>query len=303
MRWLAFLVSLQVTGSLTPGATFDRITIGGSLIGGLGNSSGAIIAGNEGTVTIGGDLVGASISGASTVHLDESGYIQGGHITSISIGGSITAGSNTNTGSGSTLTRDGSIRASEDIGSISVGGSLIGTSTNAVIISAVGLASVPKKGVDTAIGSLTVDGQVELANILAGYDPTTNGLTDGAGAITGPVNGQASIGTVRIGGNWTQSNLVAGAQPGPSNLFGEPDNTEISAADGSSEDLIAQIARIMIGGQVAGGPNPATDHYGFVAEQINKLSLGGKEYALKAGPRNDSITIGTTGDVTLLEFA
>jgi hypothetical protein len=289
--------------SLIPGDIFAHISIGGSLIGGLGNGSGAILAGSEGAISIGGDLVGASISDASTVNLDESGYIQGGHIGSISIGGSIYAGSNTNTGPGSTLTRDGSIRASQDIGSITVGGSLIGAAGNPVIISAVGLASVPKKGFDTAIGSLTVAGRVELANILAGYDPTTNGLTDGSGAITGAVDPEASIGSVKIGGAWVQSNLVAGAQPGASNLFGESDNTEIGGSDTSKEDVIARIASILIGGQALGGPNPATDHYGFVAEEIGKFSLGGTDYAPQARPRNDDIAIGATADVTLLQVS
>jgi hypothetical protein len=156
---------------------------------------------------------------------------------------------------------------------------------------------------DLAIGSLTVLGRVELANILAGYDASTNGLTDGSGAITGAVNGVASIGAVKIGGDWIQSNLVAGSSPGSDNLFGTADDTEIGAEGG--EDLVARIASILIAGQVLGTPGTqsTSDHYGFVAEDIGSFAAGGTVFALKPGPSNGQppLAVSATGDVSLFE--
>ena len=282
-----------------------KVTIGGSLLGGTGTATatGAIIAaGNLGSVSVAVNLVGGSISGSSTVNLAESGYITAGHVTSVTIGGSIIAGTNTNTGGGTTFVQDGSIRASDDISTITVKGSLLGNSTYPVIISAVGEATVsPRATKDLAIGSLTVTGRVQFANILAGYNTSTNGIADGAAAITGAVNGGAGIGPVKVGGDWLQSNLVAGVQPGPSNVFGNNDNMEIPTEAGP--DLVASIASILIAGQVLGSLTPSSNHYGFVAEQIVAFTLGGTSYKLHAGSGNDDIAIGSTGDVTLLEVA
>jgi len=196
----------------TVGGNIGKVTIGGSLIGGslIGGSllnaagtatgTGAIIAGGSlGTVTIRVNLVGGSITGSNVINLAQSGYITGTHIKSVTVDGSVISGSNTNTATGSTLTQDGSIRASRDIGSITVSSNLTGNTTNPVIISAVGQAVVPATAkADVAIGKLTVGERVELANILAGYDLATNGVADGTTAITGAVNGEASIGTVKV---------------------------------------------------------------------------------------------------------
>jgi hypothetical protein len=291
----------KTTGTIAGEKNMGAVSIGGSLVGGStgpGGSGVIATAGNLGPVSIGGNLVGGSISGSATVNVDGSGYILGVQISSITIGGSIIAGSNTNTGTGSTLTHDGSIRAGV-IGSITVNGSLIGNRTNPVIIAAAGTGGT---GSDVAIGSLKVGGRVELANILAGYGPDTNGLTDGSGPITDAGDGQASIGTVKVGGDWIQSNLVAGATAGADNLFGTADDTEIGTE--TTEDLIARIASILIGGQVLGTPPSvnSTDHYGFVAEDIGSFAVGGTAFSLKAGPSNDGpLAVGATGDVALFE--
>jgi len=303
----------QVTigGSLIGGSLIGGSLIGGSLIGGslldaagTATGTGAIIAGGSlGAVTIGVNLVGGSIAGSNVINLAQSGYITGTHIESVTVGGSLISGSNTNTGTGSTLTQDGSIRASQDIGSITVNGNLTGNTTNPVIISAVGQAVVPAKAsADVAIGQLTVGGRVELANILAGYDPATNGVANGTTAITEAVNGEASIGKVKVKGDWLQSNLVAGVEPGADNFFGTADDTEIGTE--TTEDLVARIASIHIGGQALGTPGATsgTDHFGFVAEEVAAFSLGGTTYKLKKGPSNDGPrAIGTTGDLTLFE--
>jgi hypothetical protein len=300
--------SADFTGDILGGTSTGNVQVTGSLVGGSGNTTGAILSGSAttpgslGAVVINGNLVGGSISGSSVTSLDESGYIQATHITSVRVNGSVYAGSNT-AASGSTLTRSGSIRAFDDIGTIIIKGSLVGNATNPVIISAVGEAFLPPTSrTDVAIGSLSVGGRVYLTNILAGYNPSTNGQTNGTSPITGGVNGKASIGTVTVGGDWVQSNLVAGVDPGADDRFGTGDDTEIGGTEATTEDLIAQIAKVVIGGEVLGNTQNAGDFYGFVAEEIGAFSMGGTSIPLKPGPSNDGpMAIGATLGVNLYE--
>jgi hypothetical protein len=140
------------------------------------------------------------------------------------------------------------------------------------------------------LASLTVHQQVVYTNILAGYE--THGL---------PQDGSAQIGAILVDGNWTASNAVAGAEPGPDMLFGTRDDIRIPF---SHAGILSEIASIVIGGVVAGTPSSvnAHDHFGFVAQLIQSLMISGKTIALKPGPHNDVISLGTTGDVTLREI-
>jgi hypothetical protein len=277
------------TGDVTAGS-ISSITVGGSVGGGAGNASGVILgSGAIGSVAIGHDLLGGSISG-TTLSLDASGYVQGQRIGRVTVGGSVVAGSNTS--AGGTLTHSGAIRAVDDLGPVTVKGNLVGDPTNPVVISARGRAGLPATTtIDLAIASLTVGGRVERALILAGYDVFGN-----------PVNGQASIGPVKVGGDWVASSLVAGAMTLlPGFNFGTATDTEIGTE--ATEDRIAQIASIAIGGQALGTVG-GTDHFGFVAERIGLLSVGGTVIPLHAGPSNDGPTnVGPTGDLTVFEVA
>lgn len=283
----------------------NGVTINGSLEGGAASDTGEVNGhGNLGLIRITGNLVGGSISGGSAVTVDRSGYITGDHISTITVVGSILAGSNTNTNGSSLLTRAGAIQAMHDIGTITVQGSIVGTTNNQVVISAVGKAFVPPRQSDFAIGTINVTGSVTLTNILAGYDTSTLGQTNTFVPITGGVNGRASINSVRVGGDWIQSNLVAGVAPGAPDRFGSSNDAEITPPAEPPEDLIARIASIVIGGQVMGTPssvNPS-DLYAVTAEEIDALSVGGTVYKLNPGPSNDTlIRLGSTNDVLLRE--
>src|SRR5439155_1701118 len=111
--------------------------------------------------------------------------LSGGRIAGVTIGGSIISGIDDSSGS---LNYNASIRAHNDIGSLTVKGGLIGNVTakgaSPVIISARGQ-EFPSLGVNLAIGRISVGERVELANILAGYDID---LT--------PINSDAQIGAV-----------------------------------------------------------------------------------------------------------
>src|SRR5205823_3138388 len=117
------------------------------------------------------------------------------------------------------------------------------------LISAGGQA-MPGPTQDLAIGKITVGGRVERADILAGYVFTPQ-------HFAGAVNGDASIGAVKIGAGWAASNLVAGVAAGIGK-FGDADDTVIS---GGNAGLTATIASIVIGGQVVGTPELGSDHF------------------------------------------
>ncbi len=271
------------------------VTVNGSLgvVGGAGGDSGEIFAdsGVLGPVKITGNLQGYSVSGRQ--FLADSGFIFGARITSVTITGSVISGQNTGSGR---LTNSGAIRATYDIGAITVGG-LVGNKTNPVVISARGQdPSTLSSGstTDVAIASITVgsskvSGSVSFTNILAGYNPAGTG-----------VNAAAQIGAVTVYGNWTASNLVAGAGPGPDGQFGTADDVALVPTD--APDAISQIGAIIITGTVSGNSANTAAHYGFVAQEVTSLTVDGKVIKLTPGPNNDHLVpADSTGTVTVNE--
>jgi hypothetical protein len=276
------------SGDVSIAGKLTGIKVAGSVIGGGGGASGTIFStGDMGAVTIGGDVVGSSISGTA-LSINQTGYVQGQRIASITIGGSLVAGSNNST-NGAKLTHDGSIQAVNDIGLVTIKGDVAGDATNPAVISGRGQAGLSMTATtDLAIGAVTIAGRVEWANILAGYDVS--------GAA---VNGQASIGAVKVGLDWIASNLVAGVQAGSAAGFGTGADTEIGPE--ASPDRTAKIASITIGGAAMGTIGGA-EHFGFVAEQIGSFSDGGTTFTLHAGANNDGpLSVGATGDLDLFE--
>ncbi len=292
-------------GQIHSVGTLGNVQIGGSLIGGgstVSGVSGEIFSiGDMGAVTIGQDFTGASITGMDS--LDRSGYITSttGRISGVSIGGSIISGIDNSSGA---LTRNASIRAANDIGFLYVGGSVIGNDVTGngaspVVISARGQLT-PSATSDLAIGPITVGGVVEFANFLAGYGISLNAL-----------NRDAGIGLVNVGGYWAASNLVAGVMNlGADGLAGgsgvNADNTNFgdgfdTPIPGGTVPIIAKIAGIKIGGQVFGTPSTvsATDHFGFVAERIVSLKIGGIFSLLTFLP--DNLPVGQTSDMNAHE--
>ncbi len=280
------------TGFIHSDTTVASVTIGGSLIGGQGSSSGQIdILGALGSVKIGGNIEGGDYDGAGAQR--ETGHIEAGRIGSLFIGGSILAGANTGTG---TLIDSGSVRVADDIGSIVVKGSLIGNSTNPVIITARGQA-VPTATADVAIKSLTVSGRVEHADILAGYFP-------GGAPFAG--NADAQIGAVVVG-DWIASNLVAGVQddgdPMRDAFFGDGNDQKITGGT-NNPAIVSKIASITIKG-TARGTLGTGDHFGFVAQQIGSFEIGATAFPLVPGAASTlDITgypVGITGDLRIRE--
>ena len=274
------------SGTVQTGGKLASISIGGSLIGGSNTETGEIqTLGDIGAITIGHDFVGGSVSGSQA--LRAAGYIEsGGRIASVTIGGSIISGLDTSSGA---LTENASIRAQDDIGLLFVKGSIVGNSygdPSPVIISARGQ-HPPGAPTDLAIGRIAVIGRVEFASFDAGYDLT----------ITG-VNGDAQIGAVTVGGDWIASNLLAGVKNTASGdvKFGDANDSSINAGN---PGIVSRIASIAIGGQLFGTPasvNP-NDHFGFVAEQIGGMTIGGNSIAIPTN--NTPLNIGETTDFSI----
>jgi hypothetical protein len=160
--------SAASSGRIESDGNLTSLSIGGSLIGAAHSNTGQIlITGTAGKITIGGDILGGSNGTAGTI--TDSGYVEvDGALASITVGGSIVSGQKNSTGA---LTNSGDIRSLDTIGSITVAGSLLGNSTVPVEISAEGTAGSALPKIDT-IGSVSVSGTVDYANILAGYDNT-----------------------------------------------------------------------------------------------------------------------------------
>ena len=258
------------SGQISAAGNIKSVSITGSVTGGQGNGSGAILAGVDLTGVSGGDITTLKISGALTGAdvatgntVNGSGYIEAGHIGALTVG-SIHAGA---AAAGSSVTDDGAILAANDIASLSVTGAITGNSSNPVVISADGQLNPGKHG-DLAFGAISVGGSVTYTNFLAGYDQS--GAPD-------PSAGAASIGSVKVGGNWSGSNLVAAVIAGSNGHFGDPGATLIS----SSKTAIPSIASIIIKGSVQrASPTDSADTYGFVAGKVEALSIDGHAVSL-----------------------
>jgi hypothetical protein len=272
------------TGLLQIGGNAREVRVDGSVVGGGVSASGEIFSGGVAkSVHIRGDLQGGSVTG--TAGATASGYLQAASFGRIVIGSSIIAGENDGTG---VLAASGSIRAMNQIGSLQVGGGLLGNVGEPIIISAQGVSLVSGDRRDVALGKLQIGGGVQFAEVLAGYSPALQ-----------PVDGHAQIGVVHVRGDWTASDLVAGIQAGSAAGFGTVADSVIpDPVTGVS--ILSRIARVVIGGAVLGDAG-ALNEYGFEAETIGAFLVGG--HLLPAKSFADGLTIAPTGDVTVREVS
>ncbi len=301
-----------------------NVTIRGDLAGGTGAESASIlshenasalrpIAGDIGTVTITGTLMGAGqrtglveadgILGRATIGaihggggsfsgslVSGAGFVRPGATASITVAGLVEGGTGDHSGfiqiggGLASLTVGGlslaGVRVADDIAALRVNGDVLDS-----IITARGRV-VPSATSDVAIGSVLVTGNVSNSSILAGEDVT------GAG-----VNADAQIGRVRVIGNWTASVLAAGVEQGTDGMFGTSDDRLIPVTN--SSQIIAQIASVLVQGSV-NGTAASGDHFGFVSQRVGAFSGGGVVLPLTAigGQRFD---VGSNGDTTVRE--
>jgi hypothetical protein len=290
------------SGYISTGLNLGTLSLAGSVIGGQANNSGEItVGGTLGSALIKGNLTGGNVSSLPAVY--ESGYLQANTFTSLHINGNVTAGSNSGPGG---IADSGAIAATENIVSLTIGGTVTGTQSDPVIISALyGPATTTKT--DVAIASATFQKSVNYLDLLAGYAPPT--VSSGASSVSNPrgtpSDTTAQIGTVTVLGNLSASNIVAGAvgvnQTGypPDGEFGTSGDTAIPAAVISG--LHSSIAKIVIGG-TATGDSTTGDSYGFVAQDVMAVEVGGTYIVLTPGVNmNHGIPVG--GNLVVNEVA
>jgi hypothetical protein len=283
-----YFVAEDEVGQVWAGGQVGPVKVTGDVIGGSGNGSGRIET-REGiaSVTIGGSLVvgNGSLSGAIKAGKDIgkvsiknnldgrdnsfAGFstIEGRDIASVTVGGFL---------------ESGVVRAKQQLGAVSIGGYV----HNSLIL---GHGEADAVGVDIAIKSVKVKGSVIGSQIIAGFYFLTAGA-DG--------NADAQIGSITVGGDWIASSAAAGVNPSDSQ-FGDGNDGAVGFSNDSA--IISRIASIAIKGQVIG--STAVDHFGFVAQHIGSVKIGGFPVKLTAGPINDVIELMVvTGDVTIREI-
>ena len=309
------------SGAIVSGGKISHVDIGGSIIGGVGGLSGRVETANfrEGIGDsvgrfgpIGSVRVGGNVTGGNG---DESGALQGGSIALVVIDGSVVGGNGADSGAitaadadlvdvtihgdltGGLGARAGHVGAARNIGSLEIG-AIRGLISDGVafpsLITAGGTLSPANNAHALALQKLVIDEATTTAEILVGYD-----------LFKAPVNPDAQIGSVVVGvgdgnGIWGGTNLVAGATSGADQQFGTSDDAPIVAA-GDVQAIISRIGRIIIKGQIIPAEVQSAMTYGIVAEEIVALKLNGAAVSLTAGPSNDFIPIGSTGDTTLVE--
>lgn len=283
------IISTRIKGDLTGevrGASLGGVRVDGNVVGHEEEFSGTIRAVDHvKRIWIGGDLVGGNLTGSES--LTHTGAISAGSISSVVIRGSLIAGVDSGEGK---LELSGGIYALFDIGSVQIGDSIIGNETHpALIIAEYGGVPPDDGGAAISIGKVSVRNNVEFAEILAGLD----------GAHI-PSEMDAFIGTVTVGKNWVASSIVAGARDQGAPGFGVGD----TLARPEGDWIIAQIAKINIKGNVMGSA-ASSDAFGFVAGEVTKLMIGGREIALSPGPQSsaDNFAVGSTDDVYVLEVS
>ncbi len=87
------------------------------------------------------------------------------------------------------------------------------------------------------------------------------------------------LGPVTVGRDWSASSIIASATRGTDMDFGTMDDLVIANAT----PALSRIAAITIKGQVLGSA-VAGDHFGFVAQSIGAVKVGGIAYTPGAAP-------------------
>lgn len=291
---------LAVTSSfdIIPGQ-IGSLFVGGDIAGGAANSSGAVlVSGGLGKTVIGGSVRGGAA--ASAAALFQSGYIQAGTIFNLTVDGDVTAG--TNSGAGSLVVSSGAIRSTGVIGGLLVKGSLQGnTSTGGVlhsaIISAAGEPAADGAKTNVAINAIAVLGNMDRAEILAGYNAPASG-SDVNGPRGAAANADAQINAVFLGKNLSASSIVAGATAGADKFFGNADDHKAGGNDVST--ILSKISSIIVAGTATGSLLP-TEHFGFEAQNVVSVSVNGQAVALTPGAENDDVALSPAGNLSVFE--
>jgi hypothetical protein len=178
-------------------------------------------------------------------------------------------------------TTGATIRAGQAAGTLSFTGDF-----SESVLSALGQAK-PGKTTNVALARLTIGGSVNQSSIRAGYDAS--------GAAASP---DAQIGSVTVKGDWSASDLVAGAVEGADAGFGNP--LDARAPGDDLPGIVSKIAAVTIRGAVSSSGTPG-DSFGFVAQCIARMKVGTTTFALNA--KADGQVLEVTPGVNIQEIA
>ncbi|MEO8352091.1 MAG: Calx-beta domain-containing protein, partial [Chthoniobacteraceae bacterium] len=270
------------SGQIRLEKSLRQAVIFGDVLGGMGSTSGGLnIGGKASNLRIDGDIVGGSTVEGSSADLINSGFVVAKRIVSMNLAGDLIAGTINGTGK---VAGSGSIRVSDNIVSLHIGGDVLGNEDSRALISATGPAG---GGKHEAIRSLSVQGSIALADIIAGYQQSVGGNVP----LGTPDNPDAQIGKVKIIGTTEATNIVAGVIAGADGAFGTTDDAIIAGSNihnkAKTRSALAQV--IFKGGIIA-----SDDNYGVVAEIIHAAKVGTAKIALKKS-EPDEVVLGPTG--------
>lgn len=305
------------SGSITGAFQRSLIAIGGSLVGGGGELSGLVtdnggsnFASRLSAIKVGGDVRGGSGESSGSIS-------SGGAVSTLSIGQSLIGGGGAYSASLfdiGIVSIFGSIRggigdnsaridyySDHDAPSLVVGGSIVsGTGKlSAAITSEFSLRNISIRGdvVGSAAQSVVISAFGDIGKATIGGNVVF--LVIDSGGYPG-----AQIGTVTVGGDWVASSIAAGVAS-TNGFFGDGDDTTV----GGSTTVVSRIASITIKGR-AFGTVGGSDHFGFVAQEIGSLRIGGVVFPLTKGAANDDLDandplllIGSTNDMRVHEIA
>ena len=238
---------LTHNSSLSGADGIGAVTIGGSV------TDGASVTSSAGTITslkIAGDLTGGTCKGA-----------QG--IGAVTIGGNVSAGSAVSSAMGSigavkiagSMFGGGAISGNSGVTSVTVGGDVDGSTLE----SASGTLGAIKVGGDLIDGSM-IQAMAKIASV------TVAGSVEGSSILVGVTGtpGAVSIGAIKVGGNWSASDLSAGVQDVNGDGYGNNDDKLVATS--------AKVTSISIGGAVA-GTAASGDTFAFESQTIGKFTI------------------------------
>ena len=243
--------------SASPDAVSSRMVTGGltDTLEMRGDVDGAFIQlGDLRKGQIGGDLRGGSVRRA--------GSFSANTIGSLSIGGSVIAG---------TAPLTGQVIFGEIRDSLSIGGDLAGQADHRAAV--MGLSEF-----GSTTNRIFIGGSVLHADLLFGSFMRR--------------------GEVTVHGNWMAGNLAIGIGADLDALFGTADDAYLQP---DPTTILPSLGCLEIGGRILGTSDSA-DSFGIVAGRIGQLIIAGKNRPLTPGAGNDDFTLGSPGDLRFREI-
>jgi hypothetical protein len=256
------VAKVQIGGDLVAGRnggliivdTARSVTLNGSILGADNSEFGILQVAEADKVTVKKNVIGGDIDG--DFESTAGAAINVGRVKNLSVGGSVIGGIDASTGN---MFGNGLIQITDSVDNLTVKGSLIGNPTHFVTIAGRTTDETP-----VLIKKLTVGGDVTWARILVGYSKSGDFV---------PADGDGSLGSILVKGDWSASSIIAGIQDADENGFGNLDDIVIAANNDTS--VISRIASITIKGGVSGSSVPG-DRFAFTAEEIGSITIGGR---------------------------